>query len=186
MKYLSKISIQGLPPGLEAALVQQFGRDSSLSLSTGRPAAEESFDLVISATTQAEPGTPVLVVDTGRRLRLGALLRQAQQMIAEPALYLDDFRLGPYLFRPAERALSRDGAADIALTDKETGILVYLAKRRGAAAERDDLLRNVWRYQEGVDTHTLETHVYRLRQKIEAGGGPALLVTDEGGYRLAP
>jgi DNA-binding response OmpR family regulator len=74
----------------------------------------------------------------------------------------------------------------VSLTDKEVEILAYLIRRRGATVSRDDLLKDVWRYQAGVDTHTLETHIYRLRQKIS--GMPALtnaLSTDEdGGYRF--
>jgi DNA-binding response OmpR family regulator len=83
----------------------------------------------------------------------------------------------------------REGAAkegeDIALTDREVDILAYLVRHRQAPVSRDMLLKNVWQYQEGVDTHTLETHIYRLRQKIEASADePRLLLTVEGGYRL--
>jgi len=75
---------------------------------------------------------------------------------------------------------------DIRLTEKETNILKYLFRAGGKPVGRDELLHEVWGYNSGVTTHTLETHVYRLRQKIELEKGVAtLLVTEPGGYRLA-
>ena len=75
----------------------------------------------------------------------------------------------------------------VRLTDKETNILKYLYRAGGKVVSREELLTEVWGYNAGVDTHTLETHVYRLRQKIEPDpGGPKLLITEAGGYRLAP
>ena len=196
MKNLGKIALYDLPKALQKALLQQLGSDTedvlALSGKEALLALREPLDLLICperAETLPElqdyPGTPALVLDTSKPKRLGVILRQALQMLAEPALYLEEFRIGPYLFHPPERTLEGPEQGDITLTDKEADILVYLAKRRGRAVSRDDLLKNVWRYQEGVDTHTLETHIYRLRQKMEAAADrPALLVTEEGGYRL--
>jgi DNA-binding CsgD family transcriptional regulator len=191
MKDLGKIALVGLPPALEMALLQQLGADPDLSVAVVATPSPESApifaDLVIYAGTSRNlpPGVPALPLDTAKAARLGAILRQAQQMLDEPVLYLDDFPVGPYIFQPQEKALARQGQQDIALTDKEADILVYLAKRRDAAVSRDELLRHVWRYQEGIDTHTLETHIYRLRQKMEVSAEqPTLLVTVEGGYRL--
>ncbi len=75
-----------------------------------------------------------------------------------------------------------DGAP---LTEKEVSILVYLHQHKGKCVTRDELLQAVWQYVEGVETHTLETHIYRLRQKIESDPSrPLILVTDGSGYRL--
>ena len=185
MKEIGKISLIGLPPSLEMALLQQFSADPDLSAAALSDAALPA-DLVIYAGTahSLPPGVPALPLDTGKPARLGAILRQAQQMLDEPVLYLDEFPIGPYVFQPQDKLLARPGQQDIPLTDKEADILVYLAKR-GDAVNRDDLLRHVWRYQEGIDTHTLETHIYRLRQKMEVSAEqPSLLVTVDGGYRL--
>jgi DNA-binding response OmpR family regulator len=98
------------------------------------------------------------------------------------------FNIGPYLFRPSAKLL-QDPARNrkIRLTDKETGILKYLHRARGVPVPRQVLLNEVWGYNSAVTTHTLETHIYRLRQKIEATpASPTLLCTVPGGYVLSP
>jgi DNA-binding response OmpR family regulator len=75
----------------------------------------------------------------------------------------------------------------IRLTEKETAILRYLYRAGQKPVSRETLLQEVWGYNSGVTTHTLETHVYRLRQKVEKdAASPAILVTDGGGYKLVP
>jgi DNA-binding response OmpR family regulator len=71
------------------------------------------------------------------------------------------------------------------LTDKECSILKYLYRAGGKAVPRQVLLNEVWGYNGAVSTHTLETHIYRLRQKLEADPShPRLLLTENGGYKL--
>lgn len=113
--------------------------------------------------------------------RLKALLRQAD---AVQAATVASVHIGPYRFLPtAKRLVMADGTA-IRLTEKETQILDHLCRRGGMAA-RQDLLDAVWGYGTGIDTHTLETHIYRLRRKIGAGPGrDPLLLRVDGGYRL--
>jgi DNA-binding response OmpR family regulator len=97
------------------------------------------------------------------------------------------FRLGGYEFRPAAKMLVDDKGKKTRLTEKETNILKYLYRAGEKAVSREELLAEVWGYNAGVTTHTLETHVYRLRQKIEPDPANArLLLTEAGGYRLAP
>ena len=97
------------------------------------------------------------------------------------------FRIGPYEFRPAAKMLLDDRGKKIRLTEKETNILKYLYRAGEKAVSREELLAEVWGYNAGVTTHTLETHVYRLRQKIEPDPANArLLLTEAGGYKLAP
>ena len=112
--------------------------------------------------------------------RLRAHLRSHEQ--SEDAV----FKIGPYEFRPSVKMLHTDEDKKIRLTEKETNILKYLYRASGKVVTRDTLLDEVWGYNSGVTTHTLETHVYRLRQKIERDPSNAsLLVTESGGYRLA-
>lgn len=97
------------------------------------------------------------------------------------------FRIGPYAFHPGGKFLQADGNRKIRLTEKETAILKFLLNAGDAVVARDVLLHEVWGYQAGVTTHTLETHIYRLRQKIEREPSQAeILVTEAGGYKLVP
>ena len=113
--------------------------------------------------------------------RIRAHLRSHEQ--SEDAV----FRIGPYEFRPAAKVLIDPKSKKIRLTEKETSILKYLYRSGSKPVPREELLTEVWGYNAGVTTHTLETHVYRLRQKIEPNPGEAkLLVTEAGGYRLQP
>ena len=111
--------------------------------------------------------------------RIRAQLRTHEQ--SEDAI----FQLGPYTFRPAQKLLLTEDEKKVRLTEKETNILKYLYRAQDAVVPRDILLHEVWGYNAGVTTHTLETHIYRLRQKIEPDPSNArLLVTESGGYRL--
>ena len=95
------------------------------------------------------------------------------------------FRIGPYDFRPSAKMLVDDKEKKIRLTEKETNILKYLYRAGGKPVAREELLSEVWGYNSNVTTHTLETHIYRLRQKIEPDPANArLLLTESGGYRL--
>lgn len=114
--------------------------------------------------------------------RLRAQLRQHE--LSEDAI----FTIGPYSFRPGAKLLVDEaGRRKVRLTEKETAILKFLYRAGRRIIGREVLLNEVWGYNSGVTTHTLETHVYRLRQKIERNPGKAeLLVTEQGGYRLVP
>lgn len=96
-------------------------------------------------------------------------------------------QIGPYNFRPGAKLLITAKGTKLRLTEKETAILRFLCRAGDAVVGRDVLLREVWGYNAAVTTHTLETHIYRLRQKIEPDPANAvLLLTEPGGYRLAP
>ena len=111
--------------------------------------------------------------------RMRAQLRQHEQ--SEDA----NFTLGPYTFKPAMKMLITEDERKIRLTEKETNILKFLYRSTDGVVPRDILLHEVWGYNAGVTTHTLETHIYRLRQKIEPDpSNVRLLVTESGGYRL--
>ncbi len=113
--------------------------------------------------------------------RIRAQLRQHEQ--SEDAI----FSIGQYTFKPASKLLIDDKGGKVRLTEKETSILKYLYRSGEKVVPRDTLLLEVWGYNAGVTTHTLETHIYRLRQKIEKDPSNAeILVTEAGGYKLVP
>ncbi len=119
--------------------------------------------------------------------RLGELLARVRAQLrvfdnSEDAV----FAVGPYVFRPAAKLLLEPARnRKVRLTDKESGILKFLYRAAGRPVPRQVLLNEVWGYNAAVTTHTLETHIYRLRQKIEPDPSRArLLLTEGGGYRL--
>ena len=96
------------------------------------------------------------------------------------------FKVGPYLFRPSAKQL-HDPARNkrVRLTEKEAAILKFLYRAGGRPVPRNVLLNDVWGYNSNVTTHTLETHIYRLRQKIEPNPAETrILLTEAGGYRI--
>jgi len=113
--------------------------------------------------------------------RVRAQLRQHEA--SEDAV----FQIGSYSFRPSSKLLVTEKNSKVRLTEKETAILRYLYRQGVKPVSREVLLSEVWGYNSGVTTHTLETHIYRLRQKIEKDPSNAtLLVTEGGGYKLVP
>jgi DNA-binding response OmpR family regulator len=113
--------------------------------------------------------------------RIRAQLRQHEA--SEDAV----FSVGPYSFRPGSKMLTGANAKKVRLTEKETAILRFLYRAGQLPVSRETLLQEVWGYNSGVTTHTLETHIYRLRQKIEKdAANPEILVTEAGGYKLVP
>ena len=99
-----------------------------------------------------------------------AQLRQHE--LSEDAIFV----LGPYTFKPSLKILVTADDKKIRLTEKETNILKFLYRSTEDVVPRDILLHEVWGYNAGVTTHTLETHIYRLRQKIEPDPGKARLL----------
>ena len=114
--------------------------------------------------------------------RIRAHIRQHEQ--SEDAVFV----IGPYSFQPSAKLLIETTTEKkVRLTEKETSILKFLFRAGDKPVTRETLLDEVWGYNAGVTTHTLETHVYRLRQKIEKDPSNAtILVTEPGGYKLVP
>ncbi|MGH6952612.1 MAG: response regulator transcription factor [Alphaproteobacteria bacterium] len=150
---------------------------------------------IIMLTAAASESDTILGLDAGasdyvaKPFRLGVLLARLRAQLriherSEDAL----FTIGPYNFRPSAKLLiDAKAKRKIRLTEKETAILKYLYRAGDRAVSRDVLLADVWGYNAAVTTHTLETHIYRLRQKIEPDRDRAtILVTESDGYRLVP
>jgi len=142
----------------------------------------DGIDLVLGDPAELA-GCPLPVVPLAKPVRLGPLLARVEEAWARPAAEIAT--IGQWRFDLAARVLEDEAGTKVRLTDKEAAILDYLRKDGGVVA-RETLLAQVWGYSAAITTHTLETHIYRLRRKIEAGPGKAeLLVTEPGGYRLA-
>ena len=150
---------------------------------------------VLMLTAADGDADTILGLDSGandyitKPFRLGVLLVRLRAHLRQHAQSEDAvFTIGPYSFRPAAKMLIETGSErKIRLTEKETAILKYLYRTGQRVVDRETLLHEVWGYNPGVTTHTLETHVYRLRQKIEPDPSEAkILVTETGGYKLVP
>lgn len=149
---------------------------------------------VIMLTAAAQDADAIRGLDSGandyvtKPFRFAVLLARIRaQLRAHEQSENAVFRIGPYEFRPAQKVLLDTAQRKVRLTDKETSILRYLYRAAGRPVSREELLAEVWGYNAGVTTHTLETHVYRLRQKIESNADAArLLITEPGGYSLIP
>lgn len=137
----------------------------------------------------------ILSLDSGandfvsKPFRIGVLLARLRAHLRQHAQSEDAvFTIGPYTFRPSAKMLVENGSErKVRLTEKETAILKFLYHAGQRVIDRETLLHEVWGYNPGVTTHTLETHVYRLRQKIEPDPSAAkILVTETGGYKLVP
>jgi len=143
---------------------------------------DQYVDIVESAPDAADSS----VIKLSYPVRLGRVLDQIDRCLSEGGrehiLYIGeaqlDVNLGLYCV--GERS------DPIRLTEKEVALLVILHKAQGEPISREDMLNDVWQYADGVETHTLETHIYRLRQKIEKDpANPDIIQINDRGYFLA-
>lgn len=149
---------------------------------------------VIMLTGQTSESDTILGLDSGandyvaKPFRFAVLLARIRAHLRQNEHSEDAvFKVGPYAFKPSAKMLVRDDNHKVRLTEKETAIIKFLLRSGEKIVSRDVLLQDVWGYNAGVTTHTLETHVYRLRQKIERDPSHAeILVTEGGGYKLIP
>ena len=149
---------------------------------------------IVMLTAQSSDSDTILGLDSGandyvtKPFRFGVLLARIRAHLRQHEHSEDAvFKVGPYTFKPSAKMLVRDDNRKVRLTEKETAIIKFLLRSGEQIVSRDVLLHDVWGYNAGVTTHTLETHVYRLRQKIERDPSHAeILVTEGGGYKLVP
>lgn len=206
------VLIIGPDPGVAAELASQLeiGGDFSARIVPeaprfARPDEAERIDAIL-----ALPGTSAALVSAtfangyrGLLIGLGVDVPGVSETLAAPFkistliarlkqqirhFYARDdawLTIGPFRLYPGSRKLIGAGNKEQRLTDKEVDILRFMHRSGGALVSREQLLSGVWGYNDRVTTHTLETHIYRLRQKIEADPNAAMiLITESGGYRL--
>jgi DNA-binding response OmpR family regulator len=169
----------GLPDmdGREAVKVlRQGGFKSPIIMLTGQTA---DTDVVLGLESGANDYV-------AKPFRFSVLLARIRAHLRQHEASNDAvFQIGGFQFKPGLKLLVNEKGQKIRLTEKETSIIRFLHRAKEAVVGRDTLLQEVWGYNANVTTHTLETHIYRLRQKIESDPSEAkILVTEPGGYRL--
>jgi len=148
---------------------------------------------IVMLTANTSEADTILGLDAGandyvtKPFKFGILLARIrahlrQHLISEDASY----PIGHYMFKPGEKILTDiETEEKIRLTEKETAILKFLKRAEGATVSREKMLNEVWGYNSNVTTHTLETHIYRLRQKIEMNPSSVkIILTQSGGYSM--
>ena len=152
------------------------GWNMPILMLTERNGGMDSFD-GLEAGADDYISKPVRLGDLLTRIR--AHLEQHQANTETPVM------VGPFAFSPASKTLAHPESGEVRpLTEKESGIIGYLAGKNGEIADKKELLREVWGFGERVTTHTLETHIYRLRRKMSDMDRTRVLLTDKDGYRL--
>ena len=188
----ARLSVADQPPDLvimDIGLPDMDGREGVRILR-----AEGFKRPIILLTGRDSDADTVIGLEAGandyivKPFRFAVLLARIRvQMRQHEASSEAEFQIGKYTFRPANKMLLDRRGGKLRLTEKEAAILRFLHRAERQSVARDTLLREVWGYNASVTTHTLETHIYRLRQKIEENPAEAqLLVTDGGGYKLLP
>lgn len=195
---------------LEEDLTQQISRfDSGFEIFTS-PNDEENIDLIlldeetskVSSLTEQYPQTPIVLLysEDGacpegvyKAMKKPFALNELLFTLSSAVNLIENTMEGyihfsRYELRPSKKELfCKKTGKTIKLTEKEVSILKYLYKAKKRMVSKNELLENVWNYNSEVSTHTLETHIYRLRQKIEKGDKTShLIITHDGGYQLRP
>ena len=173
---------------LDVALPDMDGRDMCRLLRRNG-----NHTPVIMLTGLDGEADAILGLDSGandyivKPFRLGVLLARLRAHLRQHELTEDlAFAVGPYIFKPSAKQLHhRASSKDISLSDKESAILKHLYRAGNAAVDYDTLYNEIWDHSAPLRTHTLQTHIYRLRQKIEdTPSRPRIIVSEPGGYRL--
>lgn len=171
-----------------SVLAPQIERELSLEcavtadLKAGTP-APEGVRLAVTDGHCKVQGLPVLELSVSHApFRMAEVLARVRSMLAGAADIID---MGKgYRFFPRERRIAGAGGQAVELTDREMGLLAALLQAGDEGISKDELLRQVWGFEADLNTHTLETHVYRLRSKVREAFGTEMIVAVEGGYRL--
>ena len=200
---------------LRPALADQLRRlgfavEEAATVGAAREAASRADVLLVgtgptgASEQEARPGWPVPVlalVDATAGEEAGAMRPAGAEILPRPFRLGDlsarltalaqggpprEWRIGAWRLHPSSRTAEDAEGQRVRLTETEVSLLAYFCRAGGRVVPRGELLARVLGYAGDTQTHTLETHVYRLRRKLRAAPGqPPLLVKESEGYRLA-
>lgn len=180
-RYLSEIvQMAGAIPLPEA---EHAEADFILALEKNTPISDKPI-LMLGKDVCVPAAKDVHLVATP--LGAGDLIAKIQRVLGQSQASNNRLNFEAGILDVIESLWLAPGEDALRLTEKEVEILRFLHEARGETVTRDELLQKVWAYAKDVETHTLETHIYRLRQKIEADPAmPKILLTRENGYAVS-
>lgn len=143
-------------------------KDMPIVLFSSYKDIEENADLIIKKPFKLET-----VLSSLKRDTLLPKIRRKECLV-----------INGYNIYPVKKEIVSSNNKICKLTEKEVDIIKYLYQTKSRIASKEDLLENVWKYSTDATTHTVETHIYRLRQKVEKEGKTQLIITENNGYRL--
>jgi hypothetical protein len=172
--------------GVIAELLQQelpYGCKALRSADEAKPLFSDKVKLVITSEIGVKWPVPVLVLTRqDAPIRMQKLLADIVALQHNSNIN-DNIAIGPYDFQPMAKRVSH-GEKSISLTDKEAQLLQVMFEAGKKGVTKEALLKEVWGFETDMDTHTLETHIYRLRAKLRELGEEQTVLATENGYTL--
>lgn len=168
------------------ALAEQVKRELKTDCQTVESAADAKPLLAaasLAITTQANGAWPVPVIHVEKPVRLRKLLAEIEAALQKPAAGESQMLSKDYRFSLRDKRLSGKGKT-VDLTDKEAQLLSLLLEVGKEGIGKEALLKSIWGFENELNTHTLETHIYRLRAKLKDLSGAEMIAAADGGYRL--
>lgn len=201
---MSKINIISSNPIFAEDLTQQIERflaDITIDLNTPDNASELIFvdedETALKNIVKQNLECPVVLLSSSKEyseyadlvmrkpLKLYDMLDGLKNKTLLPKVRRkENLNFKEYTLYPVKKEIVTTSGNIVKLTEKEVDILKYLYQNTNKITEKEELLENVWGYSAEATTHTVETHIYRLRQKVEQNGGSQLIITENNGYRL--
>lgn len=186
---MSAVVIASNDPDFAQLLAEQVEQELALPCSRTADVSNiyEQFPdvrlIVTDGTPVAEGASPMLELPAGSApFRMNEVLARAKALLAYSLEVID--MGGGYRFLPRARQITSAQGASVELTDREMGLLAALLQAGEEGVPKDALLSQVWGFEADLNTHTLETHVYRLRSKVRDAFGTEMIAAIEGGYKL--
>lgn len=139
--------------------------------------------LIVSVVPIKNPGK-LPVIQVQKPIKLNRLLADIAQAMVKPAGDELSIAKNYRLMLRQKQLLHVPSSAAVDLTDKEMQLLETLASAGSRAVAKEQLLKEVWGIDAALDTHTLETHIYRLRGKLRELSGEELIAAIDGGYAI--
>lgn len=142
----------------------------------------------VKSGTESDGNYSVLEIPKGT-VRLGEIIDRLHYILSGRESHLEDdlsnIDLEKFILIPSQNSLiHKESGKDIRLTDKERLLLRVLYQAGEVGLSRRDILKDIWGYADEAETHTLETHIYRLRQKLEPFAAQDIIKADDGYYVL--